>query len=473
MDNSSAKKEEHHYGHDSFRDALTTVDDNGRRIWVFAKKYKGKWLNRRMIFGYTLLLFFIAAPFINVNGHGMLQFDLIHRKFVMFGGVFWPADFYLFVIAAIAFIIFIFLFTSILGRLWCGWACPQTIFMELIFRRIEYWIEGDAIAQRRLDNMEWNDEKAIKRGFKYLAFFVVSFLISNVFLTYIIGAPEWIKMVTESPAKHVSGLASIFVFSGVFFFVYAYMREQVCTIICPYGRLQSVLLDTHTLAVAYNYKRGEPREKHGRKRDEKAGDCINCAQCVEVCPTGIDIRNGLQMECTNCTACIDACNNVMLKVGKAPDLISYQSMDGIEKGEKFTLNTRRKLYISLICVLVAGLILLLSSRSDVQANILRTPGMSYVQKPDGTIENIYNVRLLNKTFKPMPIELKLENIHGHITIMGGADIIAPAEDVNEGIISIEIPQKELKDGDTPIKIGVYRDGEKIETVHTTFMAPHQ
>jgi len=473
MENIAANNLGHHYGHDSYRDALTTVDDSGKRLWVFAKKFKGTWQNRRRWVGYGLLAFLIAAPFIKVNGHGMLQFDFIHRKFVLFGGVFWPADFYLFVIATIAFIIFIFLFTSILGRLWCGWACPQTIFMELIFRRIEYMIEGDASAQRRLDKMEWNEEKVWKRGLKYALFFIASFLISNLFLIYIIGVPDWEKIVTESPALHVGGLISMFVFSGVFYFVYAYMREQICTIVCPYGRLQSVLLDDKTLVVGYDYKRGDPREKHGRKRSDKAGDCIDCAQCVDVCPTGIDIRNGLQLECINCTACIDACNNVMQKIGKEKDLIGYHSMEGIEKGEKFKLNTRRKMYISLICVLVFGLILLLSTRSDVQASILRTPGLEFNMKSDGTVENLYNISVLNKTFKPMNVEMRLENMEGKITIIGGTEILAPAEDMNQGIISIEIPKTALHETDNPIKIGVYCKGKKLQTVKTNFMAPQQ
>jgi cytochrome c oxidase accessory protein FixG len=458
------------YGHSSFRDALTTVDDDGKRLWVYAKKPSGKWYTRRSWFGYGLLAFLLAAPFLKLNGHQLLLFDVVHRKFVLFGSVFWPHDFFLFLVGFIAFIVFIFLFTAIYGRLWCGWACPQTIFMEMVFRRIEYIIEGDASAQKKLDKMEWNNEKLLKRGGKYLAFYMVSFIISNIFLAYIIGSSELIKIATESPTQHIGGLSAILVFSGVFYFVYAYMREQVCTVVCPYGRLQSVLIDDDTLTVAYNYKRGEPREKWGRKRSDDAGDCINCAQCVDVCPTGIDIRNGIQLECVNCTACIDACNSVMKKIGKEPDLITLASKNGIEKNEKFHMNTRRKVYSAMLCLLVVGLGLLLYMRSDIQATILRTPGMEYSELPGGNIKNIYNIKVLNKTFEKIPVEIRMESAEGKITNIG-EPLVAPGEDYAEGILAIEINKKYLPHSNNSIVLGVYSHGKKLQTVKTNFMAP--
>lgn len=468
----TTKKEEAGWGYESYRDSLSTVDVEGKRVWVYAKKFTGKWFKRRAWLGYSLLVFLVTAPFLKINGRQSILLDVVHRKFIIFGNVFWPQDFFLFLVAIITGIVSIFLFTSIFGRLWCGWACPQTIFMEFIFRRIEYLIEGDAPAQRKLDKMEWNWEKTWKKGTKHFIFFAISFLIANIFLSYIIGSEELLKIMTESPANHLGGLAAITVFSGVFYFVFSYLREQVCTVVCPYGRLQSVLIDDNSLVVAYDYKRGDPREKWGRSRSDEAGDCINCQQCVEVCPTGIDIRNGIQLECINCNACIDACNSVMHKIGKAENLITLASMQGIEKKEKFRMTTRRVLYSSLLTVLFGGLVTLLSFRSDVQATILRTPGMSYSETQNGKIQNIYNIKVLNKTFHNMPVELKLENVKGEISYIGNK-ISAPAEEYGEGIITIEIDKHQLSERNIKLKIGVYSGDKKLQTVKTNFMAPDE
>ena len=459
------------YGHESYRDYLTTVDDEGKRVWIFAKKPKGKWhLNRKFV-GYGLLLFLFSAPFIKIKGHQMLLFDFVHRKFVLFGSVFWPHDFYIFLIGFLTFIVFIFLFTAIFGRLWCGWACPQTIFMELIFRKVEYMIEGDAPAQRKLSKMPWNTEKILKRGFKFLVFYIISFFIANIFLSYIVGSDALLAIMKDDPANHVKGLVAIGIFSFVFFFVYTYMREQVCTIICPYGRLQSVLMDDQSLIVAYDNKRGEPRAKWGRNRPAGSGDCISCAACIDVCPTGIDIRNGLQLECVNCTACIDACDDVMRKIEKPEGLIRYASLQGIEKNEPFRMTTRRILYSILLTLLIGVLVTILSVRSHVQTTLLRTPGMSYTETKEGRIMNIYNVKVLNKTFKPMEVQLKLESIDGIIDVVGNKNIIAPSEDYGEGIIRISIDKKLVTSLDMKLKIGVYSGNEKLQTINTAFMGP--
>ncbi|MCX6351931.1 MAG: cytochrome c oxidase accessory protein CcoG [Bacteroidetes bacterium] len=460
-----------HWGYESYRDSLTTVNEFGKRVWVYAKKPFGKWYKWRGVVGYILLAFFLTAPFIKVSDHPMLQFDFVHRKFVLFGSVFWPHDFYIFLIGFISFIVFIFLFTAAFGRLWCGWACPQTIFMEMIFRKIEYLFEGDAIAQRKLTKQRWDAEKVLRRGGKLFVFYLISFVIANVFLAYIIGSENLQTIIFDNPLNHTKGLTAIMIFSGVFFFVYAYMREQVCTIVCPYGRLQSVLMDTHSLVVAYDYKRGEGRAKWGRSRDEKAGDCIDCYQCVDVCPTGIDIRNGIQLECVNCTACIDACNMVMDKIHKPRGLVKFASINGIEKGEKFSWNARRIAYSVVLCVLVGVLVTILSVRSDLQATILRTPGMAFLEVPGGKIRNIYNVKILNKTFKDLPVELKLESINGDLAYIGKNHIKVPKEDYGAGIISIDINKDKLPSSSTHILIGIYSNGKKLQTVKTNFMGP--
>lgn len=455
----------------SFRDSLTTVNEEGKRVWIYAKKPKGSWFRKRSMVGYALLAFLFITPFIRIDKHPFMLFDVLNRKFIFFGQVFWPQDFYLFVIGLLSFFVFIFLFTSLFGRLWCGWACPQTIFMEFVFRRIEYWIEGDAIAQRKLAAQPWTATKVLKKGGKQFVFFGISFFVANIFLSYIIGTDELWKIATDSPTNHIGGLVAIIVFSGVFYAVFSYFREQVCTIVCPYGRLQSVMLDNKSLTVAYDYKRGEPREKYGRKRSETAGDCINCFQCVDVCPTGIDIRNGIQLECVNCTACIDACNSVMSSINKPIDLIRFASQEGIEKGEKFRFTTRRILYSGLLVLLVGVLVVLLSIRSDVQADILRTPGMTYIEDTKtGTIRNVYNVHILNKTFDEMPVELRLESNDGKLITIG-KPLIVPGQDAAEGIIQIEMPKSKIQGSKIPIKIGVYHQGERLETVKTTFMGP--
>ena len=300
-----------------FRDSIGTINEEGKRSWVYPKKPVGKRYEYRKLVSYVLLIFLFGAPFIHINGNQFLMFNVLERRFNIFGFPFWPQDFHLFVIIMITGVVFVVLFTVAFGRLFCGWICPQTIFMEMVFRRIEYWIEGDRGKQMRLDKMPWNAEKLRKRITKWSIFFIISFLIANVFLAYLIGSERLIQYITDGPANHVGTLISLLIFTSVFYFVFAWFREQVCIIVCPYGRLQGVLLDNKSIVVAYDHKRGEKeagRAKFKKSEDRAAtgkGDCIDCAQCVQVCPTGIDIRNGTQLECVNCTACIDACNQMM------------------------------------------------------------------------------------------------------------------------------------------------------------------
>lgn len=273
---------------ESFRDKVATIAEDGSRIWIFPKKPKGKFYSRRKILSYFLLILLFGLPHLTINGEQMLLFNIVERKFVLFGMVFWPQDFYLFAFTFILGLIFIILFTVVFGRLFCGWVCPQTIFMELVFRRIEYFIEGDANAQRRLDTAPWDLNKIWKKTLKHLLFFSISFAIANTFLAYIIGKEELIKIQLDNPGEHIVGLSLITLFSFVFYAVFAFMREQVCTSVCPYGRLQGVLLDANTVNVSYDYKRGEPRGKIEKASNSSKGDCIDCKLCVQVCPTGID-----------------------------------------------------------------------------------------------------------------------------------------------------------------------------------------
>ncbi len=456
---------------ESFRDSVSTIDKAGQRVWITPQQPKGKFYDARKYVSYVFLLILFGIPFIKINGNPLLLLNVLERKFIIFGLIFWPQDFFLFGLTMLTFVVFIVLFTSIFGRLWCGWTCPQTIFLEMVFRRIEYFIEGDGTAQKALNKGPWTTDKMIKKGIKHIIFFLISFLIGNTFLAYIIGIDELEKIATEPIDQHLSGFTAILIFSGVFYGVFAHFREQVCLVVCPYGRLQSVLLDQNSIVVAYDYVRGEPRQHYKKNEERRAGDCIDCHQCVKVCPTGIDIRNGTQLECINCTACIDACDHIMNGVGLDTGLIRYASEDGIAKKQKLRFTTRIGLYSALLLILLVGLGAGLALRSDTETTILRTPGMLYQKQDDGRISNLYNFKIVNKTTKDFPVTLKLEDIEGEIKLVGSAGLMAKNQNISEGEFFIIVNRNQIHKRKSKIKIGVYSGKEKIETVKTNFMGP--
>ena len=327
-----------------------------------------------------------------MEGEPLFLFNVLERKFIFFGKIFWPQDFFIFAIGLLTFIVFVILFTVAFGRIFCGWACPQTIFMEMVFRKIEYFIDGDANQQKKLKAMPWNTEKIIKRATKIFVFFSLSFLIANFFLGYIIGIDELIVHIKAGIFVEFGTFSALVIFTLVFFFVYYWFREQACIIVCPYGRLQGVLLDRNSILVAYDYVRGEPRGKLSDKTNDK-GDCVNCHACVRVCPTGIDIRNGTQLECVNCTACIDACDEIMDHVNKPKGLIRYASENGIASKQKMTYSWRLKMYTIVLTLLLSFLAILLITRADIAARILRTPGQTYQLLENNKISNLYNIKL--------------------------------------------------------------------------------
>ncbi|SNQ42178.1 cytochrome c oxidase accessory protein CcoG [Cellulophaga lytica] len=463
---------------EKFRDSIGTIDTDGKRAWVFPKKPSGKFYNYRKIVSYTLLLFLLVSPFIKIKGNQFILFNVIDRRFNIFGFPFWPQDFHLVVISMIIGVVFIALFTVAFGRIFCGWMCPQTIFLEMVFRRIEYWIEGDRGAQMRLDKQKWDAVKIRKRVTKWIIFFVISFIIANVFLAYLIGSDTLIKYITDGPLLHTSTMISLLIFTAVFYFVFTWFREQVCIIACPYGRMQGVLLDNKSIVVAYDHKRGEGengRKKFRKNEDRTAlghGDCIDCSQCVNVCPTGIDIRNGTQLECVNCTACIDECNTIMEKVNLPKGLIRYASEDNIEKKTKFKFTPRLKGYSAVLIVLIGLLIGMLFLRNDLEANILRLPGQLYEHKEGNIISNVYTFKLVNKTTEDVTdVSFKLLSHKGTIKLVTHKNFNVPAQELAEGTLFIEINNAALNGDKDKLKIGVYSNNKLVETTTARFLAP--
>ena len=460
-----------------FRDHLATADQEGRRRWIYPRQVSGKYYRWRTWFSWLLLLIMFGGPFITINGNPLLMMNIPERKFIVLGQIFWPQDMIIFAFALLLFLTGIAIFTAAYGRLWCGWACPQTVMMEMVFRKIEYLIDGDARQQQELAAAPWNAAKLAKRIGKHLIFFALSFLVGNVLLSYIIGWRELCQIITDPPAQHLTGLTFMILFSLLFYGIFARFREQACTFICPYGRFQSALLDENSIVVAYDYKRGEKRaplkreQIFGDRRFAGFGDCVACNRCVAVCPTGIDIRNGTQLECVHCTACMDACDRVMTKTGAAPGLIRYASLNGIERGEGLRLTPRLIGYSVVLVVLAAILGVMLFTRADVEATLLRAPGSLFQQMPDGRYSNLYTVRVINKTSREMPVALRLESPAGSLEVMGQGDLSVAPQMLSENSVLIELDPAAMKSGATPVVIGVYSNGKKVQTLKTAFIGP--
>ena len=450
-----------------FRDHIATADREGRRQWIYPRKVNGPYYRWRTWFSWLLLVIMFAGPFVTIHGNPLLLMNIVDRKFVVLGQIFWPQDMIIFAIATLVFFIGIVVFTAVFGRVWCGWACPQTVMMEMVFRKIEYAIEGDAPRQREFNQAPWTPGKIARKAFKHGVFFALSFLVGNVLLSYIIGWQSLWQIIVDPPAKHLAGLGFMIAFALLFYGIFARFREQACTFICPYGRFQSVLLDENSIVVAYDHKRGEKRgglkrqQKFGERRFAGLGDCVGCNQCVTVCPTGIDIRNGTQMECVHCTACMDACDVVMDKTGSERGLIRYASLNGIERGQPLRFTPRLAGYLVVLAALAAGLGLMLGLRSDVEATVLRAPGSLFQQMPDGHFSNLYTVRVVNKTSREMPVELRLEHPAGSLNVMGQGSIVVAPQKLSENSVLIELEPSAMKSGATPLVIGVYSAGKKL------------
>lgn len=460
---------------EAFRNSVGTMDDTGKRKWVFPRKPKGKYTNYRNYTSYILLALFFGLPFITINNNPFLLINVIDRKFFIVGQPFYLQDFFILALGAVTSVIFVMLFTVVFGRIFCGWLCPQTLFMEMVFRKIEYWIEGDRNKQMKLDRQEWDAEKIRKKSMKWSAFTLISLVISHFMFMYIVGYKEVFRIMSQGPADHSLKFIVMLSFTAIFYFTFAWLREQVCTLVCPYGRLQGVLIDKQTINVYYDFKRGENRSKWRNGEDRKStgkGDCIDCQQCVVVCPTGIDIRNGQQLECINCTACIDACDEIMEKVGLPKGLVRYATEAEIENQSKFTFTSRMKVTTVFLALLIGFLGFLMYDRGSMEAKFIKPAGSTFFTK-NGKITNTFIYTFLNKTNEKKVLTIKVVSPNnGEITFFGPDRITLKGDQILKGNINITFPEEDIRFSKQNIVIAVFdENGKVLDSFETTFEGP--
>lgn len=442
----------------SFRDRPINIDASGKRKWVYARQPRGKWYTRRTLVGWMVLLFLVTAPFIRIKGLPFMKFDIPQGEFYLFGSLLYTQDTYLLAIIMAIAVVSVVLFTVAFGRLFCGWLCPQTIFLEIVYRRIEYLFMGN-YRKGKLKEIG-----KFKRLGMHLSFMLISVVFTNVFLMWFIGPEGLARLIQEPVQENLKGFSIMLGISAFYYWIYSNFREQVCTMICPYGRMQGVLLDSQSISVIYDYKRGEPR---GAKN---VGDCIDCSSCLAVCPTGIDIRNGTQLECIHCTACIDECNSVMKRIQKPYNLIRYDSVKGIETGKRSVFTTRTLAYAGVLFVLFIFLAFTVSRRTSLDVSLLRMPGSLYQQPDEQTVMNLYNLKLINKSENARTVEVLLLSPEGIVEVAGKPLLIESRGHV-EAVLMVKINKATITGKNTDLRIGFFDNQELLETTSINFIGP--
>jgi len=421
---------------------------------------------------FVLIAVMFLLPWVKVGGMPAVLLQIPERRFAVFGHVFWPQDGFYLALLLIGLALSLFFFTALVGRVWCGWACPQTVFMEGVFRRIEEWIEGDRHARKRLDAAPWTAGKVGKKAAKHALFLFVAALVSNTFLAYFVGGERLVGWVTEPPAEHWTAFLIMAITLAVFYFDFAWFREQFCVVLCPYARFQAVLTDAHTLQVGYDTVRGEPRGRPaGARAAAVLGDCIDCLKCVAVCPTGIDIRDGFQLECIGCARCIDACDGIMKRIGRPAGLIRYDSLMRLGGAATRILRPRVVVYSVLLIGVIAGLAYALEVRADTDMTVVRPPGAPFAVLPGGVVSNHFSVRILNRGAAGRAYRLALAGAPDARLITALNPVTVPAGEQERVEVFVDLARKQVPGGKLPLTLQVYDGSALAAESATTFLAP--
>jgi cytochrome c oxidase accessory protein FixG len=437
---------------------LGTTDETGKRVYVHPHDVKGKWTSRRKVIYWSLIFIYLILPWIYINGKQIILLNLPAREFRFFGTTFYGHDGPFLVFFILAFVFLIAFVTSVWGRVWCGYACPQTVFIDAIYRWIERFVEGSGPKRDKLESGPWNKEKIFKRTVKWILYILVSMHIVHSGIGYFVGTHELLYITTQSPITNLYLFGLMLTLTLIILIDFAWFREQFCIIACPYGRFQSIVMDENSLVVAYDSKRGEPRKRTAGVEPDDFGDCVNCNRCVNVCPTGIDIRDGLQMECIACTMCIDACDDIMRKVGKEENLIRY-STENIDKGVKTSRSPRVYVYFFLLIATTVGLFTSLSSRENLKAQFIRETGAPFqLIVSEDKVVNHFKIKFRYQNDKQRNIVLKTPN--PNVEIINPEEVIILKKSNRSVDVFLKFSPSILDKGQSLIKIIFYDELEK-------------
>jgi cytochrome c oxidase accessory protein FixG len=445
----------------------STMDERGRRNWIYPAAIMGPFMRWRRWTGYLLIVIYLATPWIKIGGMQAVWLQIPERRFILFGHLFFPQDAFYLVFLLVGLALGLFFFTALVGRVWCGWACPQTVWMEEVFRKIEWLVEGDHHAQRRLDEGPWTVNKVARKTVKHALFLLCSAFISNTFIAYFAGTENLLHWMLSPPGQHWTAFLFMASILGAFYFDFAWFREQFCTVLCPYARFQAVLTDADTVQVGYDTVRGEPRGRVGTTE----GDCIDCHKCVAVCPTGIDIRDGYQLECIGCARCIDACDSIMDRTGRPRGLIRYDSLARLQGQVTRILRPRVIVYSLLLVGVVLMLVWGLGTRRLLDFNVLRAPGEPFTVLPGNLVSNHFHLRVFNRSDVARTYRIDMDGPPGAQLIMPVNPVRVPPGEPMKLEAFVNIPYAAVEAGRAPLQFHVHEVDRRVADEPTVFISP--